>query len=289
MGGIISDNNNEIVANSIVETEGKNNNENKNKNDKKAHARKKEKISIVSKNKHQKSSNLEKKVLELIHKNNPNKEDYDMIYQIISKHFFMQTLSDQAKNEIIITMSLQKVKKDTILFKQGEPGTYWYIVHEGTFSLYINNEFKKNLSKGDSFGELALMNDAPRSATVKANSDCQVWTLKREVFRKILEFISNINYSQNMKFLNGIDIPLDKNIKSLLANNLLQEIYKKNTVIFSEGEYGNNMYIIKEGEVCCKKNGKIVRILKKGENFGQKAILFDNKRTMDIIANTDCV
>ena len=236
MGGIISDNNNEIVSNSIKETEGKNENNN-NKNDQKAHARKKEKISIVSKNKHQKSSNLEKKVLELIHKNNPNKEDYDMIYQIISKHFFMQTLSDQAKNEIIITMSLQKVKKDTILFKQGEPGTYWYIVHEGTFSLYINNEFKKNLSKGDSFGELALMNDAPRSATVKANSDCQVWTLKREVFRKILEFISNINYSQNMKFLNGIDIPLDKNIKSLLANNLLQEIYKKNTVIFSEGEY----------------------------------------------------
>ena len=289
MGGIITENNNnEIVSNSIKETEGKNENNN-NKNDKKAHARKKEKISIVSKNKHQKSSNLEKKVLELIHKNNPNKEDYDMIYQIISKHFFMQTLSDQAKNEIIITMSLQKVKKDTILFKQGEPGTYWYIVHEGTFSLYINNEFKKNLSKGDSFGELALMNDAPRSATVKANSDCQVWTLKREVFRKILEFISNINYSQNMKFLNGIDIPLDKNIKSLLANNLLQEIYKKNTVIFSEGEYGNNMYIIKEGEVCCKKNGKIVRILKQGENFGQKAILFDNKRTMDIIANTDCV
>ena len=289
MGGIITENNNnEIVSNSIKETEGKNENNN-NKNDKKAHARKKEKISIVSKNKHQKSSNLEKKVLELIHKNNPNKEDYDMIYQIISKHFFMQTLSDQAKNEIIITMSLQKVKKDTILFKQGEPGTYWYIVHEGTFSLYINNEFKKNLSKGDSFGELALMNDAPRSATVKANSDCQVWTLKREVFRKILEFISNINYSQNMKFLNGIDIPLDKNIKSLLANNLLQEIYKKNTVIFSEGEYGNNMYIIKEGEVCCKKNGKVVRILKQGENFGQKAILFDNKRTMDIIANTDCV
>jgi cGMP-dependent protein kinase len=293
MGGISSqNNNNEIVANEINDNETKNNNNNNNShnnNNNKAPARKKEKIQIVSKNKQQKSSNLEKKVLELIHKNNPNKEDYDMIYSIISKHFFMQTLSDQAKNEIIITMSLHRVKKNLTLFKQGDTGTYWYIVHEGTFSLYINNEFKKNLIKGDSFGELALMNDAPRSATVKAETDCEVWTLKREVFRKILEFISNINYSQNMKFLNGIDIPLDKNIKSLLANNLLQEIYKKNNVIFTEGEYGNNMYIIKEGEVCCKKNGKFIRILKEGENFGQKAILFDNKRTMDIIAHTDCV
>jgi CRP-like cAMP-binding protein len=277
MGGISSqNNNNEIVANEINDNETKNNNNNNNShnnNNNKAPARKKEKIQIVSKNKQQKSSNLEKKVLELIHKNNPNKEDYDMIYSIISKHFFMQTLSDQAKNEIIITMSLHRVKKNLTLFKQGDTGTYWYIVHEGTFSLYINNEFKKNLIKGDSFGELALMNDAPRSATVKAETDCEVWTLKREVFRKILEFISNINYSQNMKFLNGIDIPLDKNIKSLLANNLLQEIYKKNNVIFTEGEYGNNMYIIKEGEVCCKKNGKFIRILKEGENFGQKAIL----------------
>ena len=73
------------------------------------HKRKKEKVSVVAKDK--KSTNHEKKNLELIHKNNPNKEDYDLIYNIIDKHFFMQTLNQQARNEIIITMSLCKVKK----------------------------------------------------------------------------------------------------------------------------------------------------------------------------------
>jgi hypothetical protein len=107
--------------------------------------RKKEKVLIVAKNK--KSTNHEKKHLELIHKNNPNKEDYDLIYNIIDKHFFMQTLNAQARNEIIITMSLCRVKKNTTLFKQGSNGNYWYIVHEGQlekiFDEKKNNNFRK--------------------------------------------------------------------------------------------------------------------------------------------------
>ena len=78
--------------------------------------RKKEKYMIVAKNK--KHSNQEKKALELIHSNNPNKEDYDLIYGIIDKHFFMQTLNEQARNEIIVTMSLCKVKEGETLFRK---------------------------------------------------------------------------------------------------------------------------------------------------------------------------
>ena len=70
--------------------------------------KKKEKLAIVSKDKDDK--NEEKKVLELIHEKNAEKEDYDMIYDIISKHFFLQTLNHQAKNEICISMSLYALK-----------------------------------------------------------------------------------------------------------------------------------------------------------------------------------
>ena len=48
--------------------------------------KKKEKVAIVSKEKE--DTNQEKKVLELIHEKNAEKEDYDLIYEIISKHFF---------------------------------------------------------------------------------------------------------------------------------------------------------------------------------------------------------
>ena len=96
----------------------------------------------------------------------------------------MQTLNTQARDEIITTMSLCKVKEGTTLFKQGAYGSYWYIVNEGTFNLFIDDQYKKDLRRGDSFGEFALMNDAPRSATIKAATDCYVWVLKRGRFER---------------------------------------------------------------------------------------------------------
>ena len=120
-----------------------------------------------------------------------------------------------------------------------------------------------------------------------AVTDCKLWVLKRNVFRKILEFIFTLNYEQNMKFLEGINIPLDSTIKSIMANNLIQEIYTKGQYICKEGEVGSCMYIIKEGEVECIKKDKVVRVLKQGDNFGQKALLENAKRSLDVRAKTD--
>ena len=51
---------------------------------------KKDKISVLSRNKGE--QNEEKNVLELIHEKNAEKEDYDLIYSIISKHFFFTNI-----------------------------------------------------------------------------------------------------------------------------------------------------------------------------------------------------
>ena len=246
-----------------------------------------EKISIISKEKDEK--NQEKKVLELIHEKNKEKEDYDLIYDIISKHFFLQTLTHQAKEEIIISMSLYVLGEGKTLYSQGSSGNFWYIVHSGTLNRYSNGKLIGTINSGESFGEHALMNNSPRSNTVVSVTECKLWVLKRQVFRKVLEFIFASNFEQNMKFLNGINIPLDNTIKTVMANNLIQEIYNKDKYIFKEGEIGSCMYIIKEGEVECIKGDKVIRTLKQGDNFGQKALLEeDNKRSLDVKAKTDC-
>jgi cGMP-dependent protein kinase len=251
--------------------------------------RKKEKIVLIAKNK---QPSQEKKVLELIQKHNKEKKDYDMIYNIIDKHFFMQTLGQQARDEIITTMSLCKIKANATLFKEGSIGNYWYIIHEGTFALYIEDQFKKNLTRGDSFGEFALMNEAPRSATIKAVTDCYVWVLKREAFKKIIDFLSQLTHDENLEFLNKVDyLKIDEHFKSLISYNLIKQHHKKGEIILKQKELGTSLFIVKEGEVNCvnSKEKKIIRVLKQGEIFGQKAILTDNKRTLDVVARTDCV
>ena len=266
-------------------TKGKSKSQSKTGGCRENHKKKKEKLEIVAKDK---KSHQESKVIEIIQKNNTGKKDFDLIYKIIDKHFFMQTLNEQARNEIIITMSLGKVKEGTTLFTQGSRGNYWYIVHSGELSCFIDGKYVKKFERGDSFGEIALMNDSPRSATVVAKTETTLWVLKRQVFRKILNYLFDIYYEENMKFLESINLPLDNNIKSFIANNLIQEIYKKDEYICKEGELGSCMFIIKEGEVECIKGDRIVRTLQKGDNFGQKALLEGDKRTLSVKAKTDC-
>ena len=247
--------------------------------------KKKEKITIVAKNK---SANEELRVMDLIQDKNSQKVDYDLIYSSIGKHFFMQTLNDQARNEIIVNMSLYKVKANEKLFTQGSVGHYWFIVHEGELDFFVDDIFQKKIEKGDSFGEVALMNNVPRNGTAKTVTDCELWALKSEIFHKILDYLSSLNHDQNMKFLESTDLPLDHNMRSLMASNLIQNIFHAGDVICKEGDPGSCMYIIKDGEVDCVKNGRVVRTLVKGDNFGQKALLEGNRRTLDVVAKTDC-
>ena len=249
--------------------------------------RKKEKIAIVAKNKTS-AINEELKVLELIQEKNPKKIDHDLIYDSIGKHFFMQTLNDQARNEIIVNMSLYKINAKTTLYNQGSMGYFWYIVHKGDLEFYVDDKLRRKIGVGDSFGEVALVNNVPRNGTVKTITDCELWALKKEVFYKIRDFLFALNFKENMNFLKTTDLPLDDEMKTLMANNLIQNIYKAGEIICKEGEPGSCMYIIKEGEVDCVKNEKIIRTLVKGDNFGQKALLEGNRRTLDVIAKTDC-
>ena len=276
---------NKKEANESVTTDAtKSNNHKGNRGGKK----KKEKLQVVAKDKSEKQVNYEKKVLELIHDKNPAKEDYDIIYDIISKHFFLQTLTHQAKEEIIVSMSLYKVSKGVTLYTQGLPGNYWYIVQSGELSVFMNNKEVGKLKKGQSFGERALMDGTLRSNTIIADTDCKLWALKRQVFRKIIEFIFTSNYEENMKFLDQVNIPIESTLKSIMANNLIQERYLKGQYICREGEFGNSLYIIKDGEVECLKGENVIRILKKGDNFGQKALLEGDVRSLDVRAKTDC-
>lgn len=49
------------------------------------------------------------------------------------------------------------------------------------------------------------------------------------------------------------------------------------------------MYIVKDGELDVKENNKVIRTLKKGDYFGEKSILLENKRSKDVVAKTDVV
>ena len=64
-----------------------------------------------------------------------------------------------------------------------------FLIEKGSCFVEINGEIKKTLEMGEAFGELALLYGAPRSASVKADGICGLWSIDRLTFRKAVEEI----------------------------------------------------------------------------------------------------
>ena len=238
------------------------------------------------------NSGQEKEIYTIIKMHNKERNDEKLINDCLMSHFFMQYLNEQARNAIIEEMSLIQVDKNNYIFKQGAIGNYFYILKSGTAHLIIDNKLIKVLRIGESFGELALLHDAPRSGSIKAISDCLLYILERKNFRKIVEHITKINYEENLKFLESVSIlsHMEQYQKTILSNNLVKEEFEEGRRIVTKGEFSSCLYIIKSGLVdCIDDNGVIIRTLKEGDNFGERSILSDTKRTLDVVAKTDCV
>ena len=234
----------------------------------------------------EKTLNQEVSVLKIIKKHNSHLEDQNLIDQCLLKHFFMRALEKDARNEIVKEMSLCFVQKNSLLFKQGSIGHYFYIIKTGQVQLSVNDVVIKTLSKGDNFGELALLHKSVRSGTIKALTDCYLWVLERKNFKKIVEHITQSQFEENKSFIETTPILscLDLNEKILLASNLFKVSFEPKEYIVKEGEQADSLFIIKEGTVECSKNGNTFRTMTKGEHFGERGILIDSKRTVDVIA-----
>lgn len=135
------------------------------------------------------------------------------------------------------------------------------------------------------------MHGAPRSGTVVSLKGSLLWCMERRNFRKIIDHINAINFNENIQFVNGISLftNLNKNLKTILERNLIKVYYEPKQTIVKEGDLASCLYIIKEGEVDCVGNGKYIRTLKSKDYFGEKSILLESKRTLDVIAKTKCV
>ena len=74
-----------------------------------------------------------------------------------------------------------------------------------------------------------------------------------------------------------------------LAPLMQEEEYEQNSLIFKEGEIGDCMYIIQQGEVNIHKGGTTLAILKEKEVFGELSLLDAEVRSASATSNTDCM
>jgi len=111
-------------------------------------------------------------------------EQKKRINSSLKNNFLFRQLDEDQAQDLTNAMFEKKIENGTELIVQGAPGDFFYVVESGTFDIFVSGEKKAECGPGASFGELALLYNAPRAATVKATSESIVWALDRVSFRK---------------------------------------------------------------------------------------------------------
>eukprot|EP00981_Chlorochromonas_danica_P000839 scaffold198_cov169-Ochromonas_danica.AAC.10 len=221
----------------------------------------------------------------------------EKLLSILAKSPMLRTLDAEQKDMIVRAFSgpVTKTEGEDII-KQGDIGDTFYLLESGAVDVWIKkggaDEIRVHTYKpGDSFGELAILYNAPRAATCRAKSDCTLWVLDRVSFKVIVVAAAMQKREIYRNFL--AQVPILESLTEMevltLADSLAEEKYDDGAVICQQGEEGNYFYIIKEGHADCFQTDaageeRLVASLSAGNYFGEIALLTTKPRQATVKA-----
>merc|ERR1712141_157160 len=218
------------------------------------------------------------------------KKSRDLIRSAIMDNDFMKNLEPQQISEIVDCMYPMEYAKGALIIKEGDVGSIVYVMEEGKVEVSREGKFHRMLPHGKVFGELAILYNCKRTATIKAAVDCKLWAIERQCFQTIMMRTGLIRQAEHSAFLKSVptfvNLPEDTLIK--IADVLEENNYKNGECIVRQGAAGDTFFIIKKGRVEeTMKEEKFIRNLHKGDFFGEKALQGEEKRTANIIADDE--
>ena len=231
-------------------------------------------------------------------------EQIQRIKTSVIHSFLFGNLDNKDLNIVINAMEEKRFSKGDNIIVQGENGDCLYFVEEGNlncFKKFANHpepKLVKQYQSGDAFGELALLYNSPRAATITAVSDSVItWVLDRETFNHIVKEAAQKKREKYENFLKKVDIlsTIDPYELMQISDALKSATFKAGDYIIKEGEMGDVFYILEEGACEATKTlepGKPDISIKEyhvGDYFGERALIRGEPRACNIVAKSETV
>ena len=86
---------------------------------------------------------------------------------------------------------LEELAAGQVLFREGDPGHFMYVLISGTAEIRIHDRVMETATEGAVFGEMAMIDEGVRSATVVATSDCKLLAIGQKRFNFLIHQTPN--------------------------------------------------------------------------------------------------
>jgi len=216
-----------------------------------------------------------------------------MAHFVLPKTPFFSVLSRDLFRMAVERVRLIQLAAGETLFSRGDPGDALYVVAWGEIAVLAPQEIAR-LSEGDFFGEIALLADRPRTATVRATVDSQVLAIDRallndliagspELLKVLLRFLRErlIAMLAETSPLFAPFTPLER--LGLAARFHFLEI-DEGLAIIEEGGKSPGLFVLLAGEAQAVASGRIVARLESGDAFGEISLIANQPATASIVA-----
>jgi MFS family permease len=125
---------------------------------------------------------------------------------LIAASEILAPLGESVQEELARALIEVKVPAGETVIEEGMPGDRFYLIESGTAEVTVQGAVVNRYGPGDSFGEVALLRDVPRQATVRAVEDLTLYALERQVFLDAVTGHNEANRLANVvvsRFLGG--------------------------------------------------------------------------------------
>eukprot|EP00730_Choanoeca_flexa_P001768 TRINITY_DN10774_c0_g1_i3.p1 TRINITY_DN10774_c0_g1~~TRINITY_DN10774_c0_g1_i3.p1 ORF type:complete len:731 (+),score=162.29 TRINITY_DN10774_c0_g1_i3:98-2290(+) len=199
-----------------------------------------------------------------------------IIMTALDKNPYTSKLTLSQKKLLSVSMTPVTYSPSEIIIKHGEKGDQLFVILAGAATVTMpNRKTTLELRTGHVFGELALLYDCKRTATITAKTKVKVYCINRSSFKwiakkaKVEEQERLTRLFRKMPLLQG----LNENYLSQLVAVTKEICFEIDTAIVEQGHEGDSFYLITEGEVLVVQDGSPLRRLHQGDHFGEGALL----------------
>ncbi|MBL0212916.1 MAG: cyclic nucleotide-binding domain-containing protein [Myxococcales bacterium] len=206
-------------------------------------------------------------------------------------------LPKQALEALVENLTIVPLETGVALFREGDPGDALYVIVEGEVAVQAEGPPRVEMARlgpGSFIGEVALMTDQPRSATVTALEPSELLRIDRmtlsrvlanhgDVLRAVLRFVRERLVDRWMR-TSPLFRPFDDEQRNLLAARFKFLEIESDTKLLAAGVRPDGLYIVLAGTYQVQRNGVTVATVGPGELIGETALLSGGTFRSDVVA-----